>query len=128
MVCAEHQDQNYAEAYIDLINTIQSTIPSNRTSNNIDLVQPTQYNVQPNRVAKNPPPEPWPLPDFVPLAIDNFDNHGTPNLPPSLNQNNPFTIFSQFFTDKVINKLVEWMNWYTELHQSNKDKQWVHPW
>jgi hypothetical protein len=110
VVRAEHQDQNYAEAYIDLINTIQSTMPSNRTSNDIDLVQPTQYNVRPNWVAKNPPLEPWPLPDFVPLAIDDFDNHGTPNLPPSLDQNDLFAIFSQFFTDEVVDKLVEWMN------------------
>jgi hypothetical protein len=28
-------------AYIDLINTISSTIPSNRTSNNMDFVRPT---------------------------------------------------------------------------------------
>ena len=82
MVRAEHQDQNYAEAYIDLINTIQSTMPSNRTFNDIDLVQPTQYNVRLNRVAKKLSPEPWPLPDFMPLAIDDFDDHGTPNLPP----------------------------------------------
>ena len=35
----------------------------------IDLAQPTQYSVQPNRVSKNPPPKPWPLPDFEPLHI-----------------------------------------------------------
>ena len=40
----------------------------------IDLVQPTQYDIQPNRVAKSPPPELWPLPDF------------TPNLPPNLDR------------------------------------------
>ena len=44
-------------------------MPSNRTSNHIDLVQPTQYNVQPNRCAKKPPPKPWPLPDFTPMTI-----------------------------------------------------------
>ena len=114
-------------AYIDLINTLPSTIPSHRTSNDIDLVQPTQYNVRPNRVAKKPPPEPWELPDFEPLHIDDFDNHGTPNLPPSLDQNDPFAIFSQFFTDEVVDKLVEWTNQYAELHQSNEDKQWARP-
>ena len=40
-------------------------MPSNHTSNDIDLVQPTLYNVQLNRVTKNPPPESWPLPDFT---------------------------------------------------------------
>ena len=52
-------------ANVDLINTILSTMPSNLTSNDIDIIQPTQYNVQPNRVAKNLPPEPWPLLDFT---------------------------------------------------------------
>jgi hypothetical protein len=52
----------------------------------IDLVQPTQYNIQPNWVAKTPPPELWPLPDFTPLQVDDFDDHGTPNLPPNLDR------------------------------------------
>ena len=60
-------------------------MPSNRTSKDIDFVQPTQYKVPPNRVAKKPPPEPWELPDFKPLHIDDFDDHSTPNLPPTLN-------------------------------------------
>lgn len=38
---------------------------SNHASNDIDLVQSTQYNIQPNRVAETPPPELWPLPDFT---------------------------------------------------------------
>jgi hypothetical protein len=59
-------------AYIDLINTIPSTMPSNRTSNDIDLVQPTQYDVQPNQAAKNPPPEPRSLPDFTPFQVRQF--------------------------------------------------------
>ena len=40
-------------------------MPSNHTSNDIDLVRPTRYNIQPNRVAETPPPELWPLPDFT---------------------------------------------------------------
>ena len=32
-------------------------MPSNYTSNNIDFVQPTKYNIQLNRVAKKPPLE-----------------------------------------------------------------------
>ena len=50
-------------------------MPSNRTSDDIDFVPPT-------RKAKKPPPQPWPLPYFEPLHIANFDDHGTPNLPP----------------------------------------------
>jgi len=55
-------------------------MPSNRTSNDIDLVQPTQYKVPPSRVAEKPPPKPWELTDFEPLHIDDFDDYGTPNL------------------------------------------------
>ena len=94
-------------------------MPSNRTSNDRDVVQPTQYKVLPNRVAKKLPPELWELPDFEPLHIDDFDDHGTPNLPPTLNRHDPFAIFSQFFTGKIMDKLVEWINKYAELYPSN---------
>ena len=65
----------------------------------MNLVQLTQYNILPNQVAKKPPPEPWELP--------NFDDYGTLNLPPTLDRNDLFTIFRQFFTGEIINKLVE---------------------
>jgi len=35
-------------------------MPSKRTSDDIDLVEPTQYRVHPNRKAKEPPQQPWP--------------------------------------------------------------------
>ena len=73
-------------------------MPSNRTSNDIDLVQPTQYNAQQNQPAKNPPPEPWPLPDFTPFQVADFDDHS---------QHDPPTIFNQFFTDEITDKLIE---------------------
>ena len=55
-------------------------MPSNRTRIDADLVQKTQYNVPPNRIAKKPCPKPWPLPKFEPLHIDDWDDHGSPNL------------------------------------------------
>jgi len=91
-------------------------MPSNRTSDDIDLVQPTQYHVPPYRIAKKSPPKPWPLPDFVPLNIHDFDDHGTANLPPDIDLHNPLELFSQFFTDNIIDKLVEWTNEFTELN------------
>ena len=98
-------------------------MPSNRTSNDIDLIQPTQYKVPLNRVAKKPPPKPWELLDFEPLHINDFDDHSTPNLPPTLDRNNPFAIFSQFFTSEIINK-------YAELHPLNDagEKLRARPW
>ena len=69
-------------------------MPSKRTSNDVDFVEPTQYNVQLNRIAKEPPTKPWPLPNFNPLHINNFNDHGKPNLPAGVKQSNLFTIFS----------------------------------
>ena len=47
-------------------------MPSKRTFNDIDLVEPTQYRVDLNRKVKEPPPLPWPLP-----ASSHSSNHGT---------------------------------------------------
>jgi len=55
---------------------------SNHASNDLDLVQPIQYIVLPNRTIKKPPLKPWPLPEFKPLTIDDFDNYGKLNLSP----------------------------------------------
>ena len=44
---------------------------SKSTSNNIDLVEPTQYQISPNRKVKEPPPQPWAL-----LASLHSPNHG----------------------------------------------------
>ena len=77
--------RNTRIAYIELINTIPSTMPSNRASNDICLVRPTQYYAQPNRVTKNPQLELWTLPEFKPW-VDDFDDHSTPNLPPNLDR------------------------------------------
>ena len=103
-------------------------MPSNRTSNDIDLVQPTQYHVPPHRIAKKPPPKPWPLPDFVPLDIHDFDDHGTANLPPDVDLHNPFELFSQFFTDDIMDKLVEWTNEFAELNQPDEEIEHPRPW
>ena len=46
-------------------------MPSKRTSNDIDLIEPTQYLVDPNRKVEEPPPQPWPLP-----ASLHSSNHG----------------------------------------------------
>jgi len=64
------------------------------------------------------------------LHIDDFDDHGTPNLPPTLDRNDPFAIFSQFFTSKIVNKLVEWTNKYAELYPLNNagEKLWARLW
>ena len=44
-------------------------MPSKRTSDDIDLVKPTQYRVDPNCKVKEPPLQPWLLPAFNPLHV-----------------------------------------------------------
>ena len=39
---------------------------------------------------------------------------GQPNLPPDVEQSDPFATFSEFFTDKIMEQLVEWTNKYVE--------------
>ena len=82
-------------------------MPSNRTRIDADLVQKTQYNVPLNKTAKTPPPKPWPLPNFEPLLIDNWHDHGSPNVPFGTDIHNPFKLFSLFFTDEIMDNLVE---------------------
>ena len=57
---------------IDSINILSSTMPANRTFNDIGFVPLTRYPVPPTRKAKGCPPEPWPLPAFEPLQIEDI--------------------------------------------------------
>jgi hypothetical protein len=73
-------------------------------------------------MAKTAPPKPWPLPEFEPLYIDDWDNYGSPNLPPNVDTHDPFRLFSLFFIDKIIDKLIEWINKYAELYPLDEEK------
>jgi hypothetical protein len=68
------------------------------------------------------------LPEFKPLYIDNWDNYGLLNLPPNVNTYDPFELFSLFFIDEIMDKLVEWMNEYTELYLLNKELEYLRIW
>ena len=101
-------------------------MPTNRTSNDIDFVLPTQYSIPPTQKAKEPPLQPWPLPSFKPLHIANFNDHGTLNLPPDVDLHDPLIIFKLFFTDKIMDKLTKWINKYTELYPAEKEAEFAH--
>jgi len=95
----------------------------------LDVVQKTQYKVPPTRIAKKTPPEPWPMPDFQPFLINNWHNYSKPNLPPSVDLSDPFTIFSLFFTEDIMDKLIGWLNTFIELHQLlDKEAPLGNPW
>ena len=68
------------------------------------------------------------MPFFEPLHIANFDNYGTPNLPPNLNLHGPLAIFRLFFTNKIIDKLAEWTNKYAELYPVEEEAEFTRKW
>ena len=94
----------------------------NYTSNDIDFVQPTQYPTSKNRVAKRPPPEPEPLPTFEPLPILNESQYGQPKLLAYINNQDPAQLFRLFWTDELMDQLVEYMNKNAKLHPIIKKK------
>jgi hypothetical protein len=100
-------------------------MPSNRARIDVDLVEPTQYNVWLNQTAKKPRPKPWPLPKFEPLHIDDWDNYGLLNLPPGVDTYDSFKLFKLFFIDEIMDKLVAWTNEYAELYLLDEDKEYI---
>jgi hypothetical protein len=61
----------------------------NYISNNIDLMQSTQYPISKNWITKKPPLKPEPLPPFNPLLIFNEDEYGQPKLSENINNKDP---------------------------------------
>jgi len=73
-------------------------------------------------VAKELPPEPWQLPKFEPFVIDDYNAHSEPILPLNTNISDPIVLFNLFYTDKIIDKLIEWTNAYADEQQSLEDE------
>jgi len=91
-----------------------------RTSNDVDLVEPNKYIVPKNKKAKNPPPKPWPLPEFEPLLVKRPYTYGAPNLPPNINPANPLALFKLIWTDDLLKELAAYTNKYILATQSIK--------
>ena len=82
----------------------------NKASNDEDFVLPTVYLNQPAGSKKKAPPQPRPLPDFVPLYINNNNKYRRPNIPYNVDLGDVYGIFKPFFTNKLLNKLVNFTN------------------
>ena len=65
--------------------------------NDINVVKRTEYIMPPSKAAKKPAPEPWSLPAFSPIKINDYNDPKGPNVPLSLNQHNPLALFKLFF-------------------------------
>ena len=62
------------------------------------------------------------------MHIANFNNYGTPNLPPNLDLQDPLAIFRLLFTNKIIEKLPEWINKYAELYPLEEEARFARKW
>ena len=97
-------------------------MPSNRAFLDPNIIQPTKYIVPPTCIAKELPPEPWQLPKFEPFVIDDYNAYGKLILPLNTNTSDPMALFNLFYIDKIMDKLVEWINAYMDEQQSLKDE------
>ena len=95
----------------------------NRASNDEDFVPPTQYPKLPRQIKKKRPPEPKPAPPFDPLPILNKNTYGTPDLPSHIDPSDPYQIFKLFWTDELLDQLVEYTNRNAELNPTSKEKK-----
>ena len=95
-------------------------MPKIRSCNDIDLVKKDQYVVPPTRKAKQAPPEPWELPDF---EIEDWDYPGEPNLPPNIDLSSPFDVWSLFFSDELMDKILKWTNTFVARNPTPPEKQ-----
>ena len=84
-------------------------MPRNRTSDDVDHI-PTDSASQKN--APKPVPKPAPVPDYDPLNID-FTN-GIGNLPLGVTAQQPYKIFSLFFSEIQLQQLADSTNLYAQ--------------
>jgi len=90
-----------------------------RISNDIDYVQ---WKDPCTKLSKNPPLEPWALPSFSPLQIDDYYDPGEAAVPSGINHHDPMALFGLFFTDEILDKMAGWINAFVEAHTvSEKD-------
>ena len=100
------------------------TMPRNKVSNDIDHVR---KDPQPEKAPKEPPPKPKPLPKYKPIQIKKPFTHGHGLLPDTV-PNDPYTIFSLFFTESILATLVQHTNEYAFLYSGSKtphSRAWI---
>ena len=99
-------------------------MPRNKVSNDIDHVR---KDPQPENAPKESPPKPKPLPKYKPIQIKKPFTHGHALLPDTTS-NNPYAIFSLFFTESILERLVQHTNEYAFLFPRPKiphSRAWI---
>ena len=84
-------------------------MPRNKTSTDLDHVR---KDPKPNPPPKERPPDPWPLPTYVHLKISNPRTYSQAHLPNTVAPDDPYAIFSLFFSNEAIQILVRHTNEY----------------
>ena len=90
---------------------------SQRFSDDVDLVLPTQY--APTAPGTIPPPRE--VPEFTPLLVSGPQD-GAARLPPDVNNSSPIALFSLFFNQEVIQQLCKHTNEYAEQCQMQRTR------
>ena len=97
-------------------------MPRNKVSNDLDHVK---KDPKPSNTPKGRPSDPWPLPTYVPLKISNPRTNGQGHLPNTVAPDDPYAIFSLFFSDETIQILVYHTNEYAFQHPGpEKSRRW----
>ena len=90
-----------------------NAMPRNKISNDLDHVK---KDPKPLNTPKGRPPDPWPLPKYVPLKITRRRTHGQGHLPNTIAPDDPYEIFNLFFSDETVQTLIEHTNEYALLY------------
>ena len=83
-----------------------------RVSSDIDHV-PIE---PPTKKAKKAPPKQWQLPKFKPQAITGAPTHGYGSLPDDVSHDDPYAVFSLFFTEDILQTIADHTNEYAQLY------------
>ena len=81
-------------------------------SNDIDRV-PIE---PPTKSAKRAPPKQWQLPKFKPQAITGAPTHGYGSLPDDVSHDDPYAVFSLFFTEDILQTIADHTNEYAQFY------------
>ena len=84
-------------------------MPRNKVSDDLDHVK---LDPKPSKTPKGRPPAPWPLPTYTPLRITKTRTHGQGQLLNTIAPDDPYAIFSLFFSIEAIQILVQHTNEY----------------
>jgi hypothetical protein len=85
-----------------------------------DYVPPSQTKED----KKNPPPQPWPVPQFEPLDGINLEELGKPNLPEGIDNRRADHLLDLFWTPEIIDLLVQSTNANRAANPPTKPDGW----